>query len=185
MNKAFLGIIVAAVVVIALGTASFAYAQSTTPPTPTPGTGYGRGMGMGGQFADADLNGPMHDEMVAAFAAKLGISVEALNARLAKGESMAQIALSQGITAEKFTTLMTEVRTQALDAAVKNGSLTQAQADAMKQRGAGMGMGAGMGAGMRAGRGMTPGQGMRGGGMMGRGQGQANFADCPLATPAQ
>jgi hypothetical protein len=181
MKKVLLGILVAAVVVIALGTAGYAYAQATNPPTPVPGTGYGRGMGMRGQFADADLNGPMHDEMVAALSAKLGISVDDLNARLAKGETMAQIALSKGITAEQWPAVMAEIRGQALDAAVKNGSLTQAQADAMKQRGAGM-MGAGMGAGMQGGRGRMQGQGMRGG-MMGRGQ--MDSADCPMVTTPQ
>jgi hypothetical protein len=64
---------------------------------------------------------------------------------------MAQIAASKGLTAEQFTALMTDARTQAIDQAVKDGKLTQAQADWMKQRGAaaygGM-MGAGRGRGM-------------------------------------
>jgi hypothetical protein len=177
MNKAFLGILVAAVVVVALGTAGFAYAQATNPPTPVPGTGYGRGMGMRGQFADADMNGPLHTDMVAAFAARLGITVDDLNARLAKGETMAQIALSQGIPAEQWPTVMAEIRAQALAAAVKNGSLTQAQADAMQPRGAGM-----MGTGQEGRRGMMQGRGASGG-MMGRGL--FDNQNCPMATTAQ
>ncbi len=140
------------------------------------------GRGMRAQFADADLNGPMHDEMVAAFAAKLGISVEDLNARLANGETMAQIATSKGLTAEQLTTLMADVRAQALDQAVKNGTLTQAQADAMKLRGGMMGQGQsarGTGTGMGAGRGGMQGQGMRGGML---GQGQLTNPNCPFAT---
>jgi hypothetical protein len=37
-------------------------------------------------------NGFLHDEMIAAFAEKLGLTVEELNARTAGGETFAEIA---------------------------------------------------------------------------------------------
>jgi hypothetical protein len=159
MNKFVIGFVIVAVLAVALGTAGHVYAQA---PVPGSGTGGGmmggRGGRMGNQAAGAQT-GPLHDEMVSAFAQKLGISVDELNARLAKGETMAQIAYSKGLTADKFTTLMTEARAQAIDEAVKNGELTQAQADWMKSRGAGM---------------MGTGRGMRG-----AGQGRYANPDCP------
>jgi hypothetical protein len=155
MKKLVISIIALAVVAVALGTAGFVYAQTPGPQqTPVPGIGYGygrmggRGMrgGMMGAGAAGVQSGFLHDEMVTAFAQKLGVSVDDLNARLAKGETMAQIASSKGLSADQFTTMMTEARTQALDQAVKDGKITQAQADWMKQRGGMMGgRGAGMG----------------------------------------
>jgi hypothetical protein len=62
---------------------------------------------------------------------------------------------------------MTDARTQAIDQAVKAGTLTQAQADWMKTRGGAMNNGGMMGAGQRgAGRGM-------------RGNGTGDPATCP------
>ena len=110
------------------------------------------GGGMMG-YAGADAEGPMHDAMIAAFAQNLGITVDDLNARLAKGETMAQIAASKGLTSAEFYTLMTDARSQAIDQAVKDGTLTQAQADWMKQRGAGMMGGYNARGGRGAGRG--------------------------------
>jgi hypothetical protein len=172
MNKFVLAFVVVAILAVALGTAGFVYAQAPTPPTLANGSGYGPAMGSRGARAGMTLapgsgygvgvnpagaqNGLLHDEMIAAYAQKLGVSLEDLNARLAKGETMAQIAYSKGLTADQFRTLMTEARVQAIDQAVKNGTLTQEQADWMKQHGAGMtvspasraGVGSGRGAGM-------------------------------------
>jgi hypothetical protein len=156
MKKVTLGIVISLVVLVVLASASLVFAQGPNPPTtPQPGFGYGQGMMggrggmMGGRGLAGDQDGFLHDEMIAAFAQKLGITVDDLNARLAKGETMAQVASSKGLTVDQFRTLMTDARNQALDAAVKNGKLTQEQADWMKQRGAGMmgGRGAGMGRG--------------------------------------
>jgi hypothetical protein len=169
MKKLVLSIVIVAVMAVALGTAGIVYAQTQTPTTP--GSGYGPGMmggrgqrgGMMGQNAVGTQTGFLHDEMVAAFAAKLGISVDDLNARLANGETIAQIAYSKGLTADQFRTLMVDARSQAIDQAVKDGKLTQQQADWMKQRGAGQ---------------MGGGRGMRG-----NGQGRYANPDCPYYTP--
>jgi hypothetical protein len=172
-----LSIVIAAVVVVALGTVGSVYAQSATPQAAVPGTGYGPGTmngqgnrggmvngqanrgGMLSQNGAGTQDGLLHDGMITVFAEKLGITVESLNTRLANGETMAQIATSKGLTAAQFSTLMTDARSQAIDQAVKNGTLTQAQADWMKQRGAGMANG--------------------GRGMRGSGQGRNANLDCP------
>jgi hypothetical protein len=173
MNKLVLSILVVAVIAIALGTAGFVSAQAPTPQTPVPGTGYGMGGGRGARggmmnqtIVAGDQDGILHDAMMAVYAQKLGVTVEDLEARLAKGETMAQIATSKGLTADQFYALMADARSQAIAQAVKNGTLTQAQADWMNQRGGGQMMGNA--------------QGMRGGqGMRGAGQGRNADPACP------
>jgi hypothetical protein len=172
MNKFVISILVVAVVAIALGTAGFVYAQSPTPQTPGAGTGYGMsgrgahvGMMAGQGSVSGTQDGLLHDAMIAVFAQKLGISVEDLNTRLANGETMAQIAASQDLTADQFQTLMADARAQAIDQAVKDGTLTQAQADWMKQRGAGMANG--------------------GRSMLGSGHGLNANPDCPFYPQTQ
>lgn len=177
MKKFALAFAIVATLVVALLSTGNVFAQGTTPPAPqTPGSGYGRngamnnggrGMMSGSRAAGGAMNGEgiLHDGMIAVFAEKLGIAVDDLNARLDKGETMAQIASSKGLTAEQFTALMTDARTQAIDQAVKAGTLTQAQADWMKTRGM---MGAGQ-TGRGAGRGM-------------RGNGTGDPAICPYFT---
>jgi hypothetical protein len=155
MNKFVLSLVIVAVLAVALGTTGVAFAQGQVPSTPqNPGSGWGAGMmggrgmrgGMMGTRAAGSQTGFLHEEMVAAFAEKLGLTVDELNARLANGETIAQIASSQGLTIDQFRTLMAEARAQALDQAVEDGTLTQAQADWMKQRGAEV-MGGGHGVG--------------------------------------
>ena len=148
-------ILIVALVVLALGAlgVSVAFAQG-----PVPG---GRGpMAQNG-------GGYLHTYMVTAFAEKLGLKVDDVNTRLAAGETMYDIAIADGVKAEDFAALMVDVRTKALDAAVKDGVVTQEQADWMKSRGFGRG---GMGSNYGNGTGTCPmgnGTGLgRGGGMM-------------------
>jgi hypothetical protein len=189
MKKYAFALAIVATLVIALVTAGFVNAQGTTPPVPqTPGSGYGygRGTGMmggrgmggnGGAMGNGVVGeGILHDTMISVAAQKLGISVDDLNARLAKGETMAQVASSKGLTAEQFTALMKDARTQAIDQAVKDGKLTQTQADWMKQRGGAIGNG-----GMGNGGGMMGGNGGRG--MRGNGAGNANCPYFSQTTP--
>jgi hypothetical protein len=171
MKKFTLAFVLVATLVVALITTGFVSAQGpapVNPQAPTTGNGYGRGgmnngSGMVGRGANvAAGEGILHDGMIAVYAEKLGISVADLDARLANGETISQIAAEKGLTAEQFTALMSEARSQAIDQAVKAGTLTQEQGDWLKTRGAGM-----MGAGQRgAGR----------GGMRGQG---AGMVDCP------
>ena len=165
MKKFVVTLMVVAVVVFTLSAVGVAYAQS---PTQTPGTGTGRMGGRGSQNGLGGANTPvgdgiLHDYMIAAYAEALDIPVADLEARLDSGETMSQIALSTGMTLDEFRTLMVDVRTQAIDQALADGVLTQAQADWLKLHGAGqMGNGSGM-----------------------RGVGQRQFANpnCPYYNP--
>jgi hypothetical protein len=151
-------LLIVALVIAALAAvgAGVAYAQDPTPPFG------GRGPMMhNGQ-------GPMHTFMVTEFARALDLNVNDINNRLAAGETMYDIAISAGVTAEEFPAIMTKVRAKALDAAVEAGVITQEQADWMKSHPVGNCRGMGYGR-----------QGNRGGygpGMMGgwRWQNQQN-----------
>ncbi len=172
MKKVLVSIVIAAVIVAVLGATGLAYAQSGTPQAPGgSGNGFGRMNGRGPQAGRmtgsgaGSQTGLLHDEMIAAWAAELNLSVDQLNSRLANGETMSQIAYSTGITADQFRSLMTEVRSAVIDQAVKDGKLTQAQADWLKTRGAGGMPGAGRG-------------------MRGAGQGQFANPACPYYTPS-
>ena len=143
MNIVVKSIIILAVVAIAFGTAGVVLAQSSTPEAIEPGTGINVGFGghgaRGQRGGMPGQDGLLHDEMIAAYATELGLPVEDLETRLAAGESMAEIAISTGLTIDEFQALRVEVRTLVIDQAVKDGTLTQEQADWMKSRGAGMG----------------------------------------------
>jgi len=159
-------ILIVGLLVLALGVlgVGVVFAQGTNPPYA------GHGPMRNGE-------GPLHTFMVIEFAKKLDLNVNDINTRIAAGETMYDIALSAGVTAEEFLTVMTEVRTAALDAAVKANVITQEQADWMKSRGFGQG---GMGTGTCDGTGMqgAQGQGM-GRGMMGQGRGWQNQQVAP------
>ena len=160
MKKTILiaALVLASLVVVGVGVV---FAQDETPPFA------GHGM-MNGQ-------GVMHTFMVTEFARKLDLNVNDINTRLAAGETMYDIALSAGVTAEEFPAIMTEVRTAALDAAVAANVITQEQADWMKSHNMGAGgMGNCNGTGPQ-GQGGGYGRGMMNGGgrgMMGGWQGQ-------------
>lgn len=170
MKKFILAMVVLATLVVALVSTGQVSAQGTTPPNPQ-SPGYGNGGPVGGRGARdgnaavsvAAGDGLLHDGMIAVYAHKLGISVEDLNTRLSNGETIAQIAAEKGLTTEQFSALMADTRSQAIDQVVKDGTLTQEQADWLKTHGAWMNGGA---AGARGGR----------GGMRGQGTG---MADCP------
>ena len=121
-------------VLAVFGLVSAVSAQDAPPQTPpAPGQGYGRwgGQGMMGGFAQT---GPMHEYMQTALAKALGLTVEELEERYASGETFLQIAEAQGYTVEEARQMMLDARSSALDAMVKDGVITQAQADWMKSR---------------------------------------------------
>jgi len=107
-----------------------------------------RGPGMQGGWDDDDTRGGMmdrggkvsrgdgllHDAIVAAFAEKIGLTVDEVNAKLDAGETMWTIAEAQGFTPADLPQLITDVRLAALEKAVADGTITQAQADTLKAR---------------------------------------------------
>lgn len=181
MKKVLLGFVVVAVLVGAMGMTSLVSAKGpATSGQTTGGNGHGRVNGGTGAMINATGEGLeiYHDVILSAYAQALDLSVEELNDLLDSGQTMSQIALDQGLTFDEFTSLMVDARTQALEQAVLDGTLTQAQADWLASRGAGInsggfGINAG-GAGINAG---GAGYGMRGGG-----QGLYLNSDCPYAS---
>lgn len=119
-----------------------------------------------------DGSGPLHTFMVTEFAKKLDLNVNDVNTRLAAGETLRDIAISEGVAVEDVPALLQEVRANALDAAVATGVITQEQADWMKSRGFGRGGMYGKGNGDCDGTGPQGAQ--TGNGMMGQGHGWRN-----------
>jgi hypothetical protein len=166
MKRFVITMVFIAVIALALGTFNVAYAQSSTQ-APGTGTGWMGGRGSRGGIVGVNTvtgEGILHEYMIAGFAEGLGIPVADLEARLDGGETMAQIALSTGLTIDQFRTLLVDVRSQAIDQALNDGTLTQEQADWIKQHGAGQMAGGQMGSRT---------------GMRGSGQGQFANPACP------
>jgi hypothetical protein len=159
MKKTILivGLVVAALVVLGVGVA---FAQGTTPYA-----GNGPMQQNGG--------GWMHNYVEQALATKLGLTEKQVEDQLTAGKSIYQIALDNGIKQEAITEFMNQIHTEAFANAVKDGVVTQAQADLMLQRMQTRGFGTGncpmqngQGAQFNRGAGMMNGNG-RGNGMMG------------------
>ncbi len=162
-------LLIVALVILTLGAlgVGVAFAQGGQPPFGQGGYGYGW----------------MHNYVEQALAAKLGLTEKQVEDQLAAGKPMYQIALDNGIKQENLATFMNEVHKDAFAKAVKDGVITQQQADWMLQRmqnmyrngygpgncpmlngqGAPSGRGRGVGPGMMGGRGAGYGPG----GMMG------------------
>jgi hypothetical protein len=155
MKKTILiiALVVAALAVLGVGVA---IAQDVTPP-------------INGQGPMRNGEGPLHTFMVVEWSKKLDLNVNDINTRLAAGESMYDIALFTGVTAEEFPAIMTEVRATAVNAAVAANVITQEQADWMLSHG--QGMRGTHGTGNCTGSG-SQGQAGGGHGMMGGRQGQ-------------
>lgn len=143
MKKLVLMIVVT---ILALGTTGYAYAQTQTPSSgvvssdaTTSLTGAQGGLGlMGSTFgagstgiASGTVDGLLHDYIVQAFADATLLTVEEIEARLADGETLKDIAISLDMTLDEFRVLIIEVRTAALDAALAAGIITQEQYDWM------------------------------------------------------
>ncbi len=99
MKKSLIAVLVAAVLVASFSVVGSVYAQSETP-------GYGYGNGVQQQLQTEDGLGLYHDEIIAAFAEALDLSVEEIEARIEAGETIADIALAEGLTFEEFKALM-------------------------------------------------------------------------------
>jgi hypothetical protein len=161
-------------VVTALGLgATLALAQGPLPGQP-PSAGFGPGWMHGGFGFNADWQ----TQMQGAVAKALGITLDDLNAQLRAGKTVAQIAQSKNIDLTKLHDDVQAAHKALVQQAVKDGNLTQAQADAMLQRmdtmdqyfdaNGGTCPGLTGGAGVGAGRGImggtfAPGAGFRGG----------------------
>ncbi len=143
MNKTIL-VLPLMITALAVFTTGVAAAQS-----PQPLNAAGSNTGMRGTG-----DGPLHTYMINAFAQALNITPADFEARRDAGQTAYQIAQSLGFSADQIPALLSNARTQALNAAVADGVITQQQADWMKSRAVGMGSGICDGTGRQAGMGM-------------------------------
>jgi hypothetical protein len=126
--------------------------------------------GAAGAQALQPAAGPLHEYMEKALAEKLGIPLATIEAQFDAGKTLYQIALDNGIAQADLTAVLLEVRTKAINAALVDGVITQAQAGKMlsaagRSMGSGMMFGAaGAGVGPCGGTGIPGGFGMHRGG---------------------
>ncbi len=106
---------------------TLAFAQGPTQP---PAPGFGPGW-MHGGFS---MNANWQNQMQGGVAKALGMTLDELNAQLRAGKTIAQIAQSKNIDLQKLHDDVQAAHKALLQQAVKEGKLTQAQADAMLQR---------------------------------------------------
>lgn len=133
MKKTILivGLVVAALVVFGVGVA---FAQgSVQGSVPFAGSGP-MALAPGASAGMQNNGGWMHDYVEQALAAKLGLTEKQVEDQLAAGKSMYQIALDNGIKQEAITEFMNQIHKDAFANAVKDGVVTQEQADWMLQR---------------------------------------------------
>ena len=124
--------------------------------------------GMGVMHAWMHQSGGMHETVWAALAEQLGMTAEELTGQVNSGKTLAQIAEEKGVAIQDLAATMEKGMKAGLEQAVKDGALTQEQADLMLQNMEGQyeWMITNMGAGM-----------MGGGGMMGPGAGGCHDTD--------
>lgn len=111
-------LLIVGLIVLALGAlgVGVAFAQGPRPPAAQSGYGW------------------MHEYVEEAFAAKLGLTEKQVEEALAAGKPMYQIALDNGIKQEDLADFMNGIHKDAFAQAVKDGVVTQEQADWMLQR---------------------------------------------------
>ena len=93
------------------------------------GTGYAGNMAAMHQWMTS--NNGMHTVVWNALAEKLGLTTDELNAQLAQGQTLAQIAETKGVSQSDLAQALQTAMKTGLDQAVAAGTLTQAQADQM------------------------------------------------------
>src|SRR5262245_61588799 len=91
--------------------------------------GPGQPGGPGGHHGDMGWLDGYRDQLNATIARGLGMSVEDFDAALSAGKTPWQIAQDKGLTQDQFAQVILKAHTDVLALAVKDGKLTQAQAD--------------------------------------------------------
>lgn len=174
--KRFIAVTVLAMVVVSIfatsalaaGPVGGRWAQNGAPQTPN------TACPMGGPGGTGMLGRPAWAGQPDEVAALLGMTAEQIQAERLAGKSLAQIAQSKGVSTDKLVETILSAKKAALQQAVTDGKLTQAQADLMVER---------MSAqiklmvertttGPMGGRGMMGGMRGQGRGMFGQGLGQ-------------
>ena len=152
MKKILIVVALLGIVAASFGVAGFVYANGQTPPSPDMpyesrlmddydghdfemmSNVYGMmdpnmmGYGMMGMHGE---EGPMHEVMIESVAEELNVPVEEINARHEAGETIWEIAESEGLSEGEIQKLMSKVHDGSLKAAIENGWMTQEQAEHM------------------------------------------------------
>lgn len=138
------------VAVIVIGNVIVAYAQNGTPPV-QPNAGvcpngftcpYSGTMSFGGMMGGnhAQMHGAMmgangmHQQVWTAVAEKLGLTYAELNTALQNGQTVAQLAQAKGISLDELKTVALDAMRTSFAELVKQGIMTQQQADWMLDR---------------------------------------------------
>lgn len=144
--RKYIGIATLVVVVAAFGFTALVSAQEGTPPAGGDGGRHlgqprsGQGQGPKGWMSEYS------DELQAAKAEALGLSVEELDAAKAEGKKLDEIAAEQGVAIEDLQAAMQSAQADILAQAVADGALTQEEADKIAEH---MANGRGRGHGSR------------------------------------
>jgi len=107
--------IAALVLALTTGVVGTAYAEESSLP---PGPGWP---------AQGDGEGPLHDLMIEAAADVLGLETAELEARLADGETLHQIAVDLGLEAQEFRSEWAAARRTVIETAVEDGLIERFQ----------------------------------------------------------
>src|SRR3990170_10055 len=110
--------IVGVVMALTVGVVVPAFAAGEETP---PGPGWRQGGG----------EGPLHDLMIEAAAGVLGLEPADLEARLESGETLWQVALDEGLSADEFRLEWAGARRLVLETAVAGGLIAPSQAGRM------------------------------------------------------
>ncbi len=89
--------------------------------------------GMGAMHEWMHQSGGIHDTVWAALARQLGLTSDELTAQVKNGKTLAQIAQEKGVAVKDLAATMETTMKAGLAQAVKDGKLTQEQADLMLQ----------------------------------------------------
>jgi len=125
-----IAVVLGVLAVLGIG-ATIAFAQG---PTPTPTSPFGWGMHGPGMMGFWGVNTEWQTKMHEAVAKALGLTLDQLNAELRAGKTIAQIAQAKNIGLSKLHDDVEAAHKALLQQAVKDGKLTQQQADWMIQR---------------------------------------------------
>ena len=151
-------------------------AQGPVTPDTVPGSGQRYGQTAGGNGGGLGIMAVDEADMHAALADALGMSVAEFEAAIANGETLAALALAQGVDLADLQAVMDTVHANAAQDAVANGLVTQEQVDWMQSHRGGQ---AGQGGQGRMGQGAAGTGNMTRGGQRGAG---GNGGDCIYNT---
>ncbi len=134
MKKLLIGLLVVGVIALSAGAIGVAYAKNDKPSPQEPFGSSGmfgrRSGGPDGKRGDGRLSDYFHAEL----AESLGITVADFEARMAAGETLVQIAVDLGIAPEDLPGLIQTARDEAIEQALADGVITQAQYNRMQQQ---------------------------------------------------